>query len=147
MRKNGFSIIEVIMSIGVASMVVLGFTYINFQNIRISQHNILSLQANLYAMEAMEVAKNMEMSNWGEFDKCESFPGSECYPVVKEDGGEWVWEFVEDESEGVLGDFKRVVLVEDQAGFFPSKKVTTTISWRDGLGEHDITVETYVYQY
>lgn len=138
--------VEVIVSVGIASMVVLGFTYANFQNIRISQHNILSLQANLYAIEAMEVAKNLEISDWAELEKCEGF--SKCYPVVKDSGGEWIWEFVEDESEGSMGEFERVVQVEDVPDDnFDSKKVTTTVSWRDGLGDHDIVVETYVYNF
>ncbi len=131
--------IEVIVSIGIASMVVLGFTYINIQNIRISQHNILNLQANLYAMEAMEVAKDLEISNWNEFDNCVN----KCYPKI--DGGLWTFENGQEDiaSEGV---FTRWIEVEDNSDFFESKKITVTVEWSDFLKtDQSIKVETYVF--
>ncbi len=133
--------VEVIVSIGVASMVVLGFTYLNFQNIRISQHNILNLQANLYAMEALEIAKELEISDWDEFDEC----STKCHPRI--DGG--FWELASGE-EGIGGEgvFTRWMAVEDHTDpelLGDSKKVTVFVTFSDGLGDHEIKVETYVF--
>jgi prepilin-type N-terminal cleavage/methylation domain-containing protein len=139
MKNNGFSMVEVIVSIGIASMVVLGFTYINIQNIRISQHNILNLQANLYAMEAMEVTKDLEISNWSEFDNCVN----KCYPKIDE--GLWTFENGQEDIAGE-GVFTRWIEVEDNSNFFESKKITATVEWSDFLKtDQSIKVETYVF--
>ncbi len=148
--------VEVIVSIAIASIVVLGFTYMNFQNIRISQHNILNLQANLYAMEAMEIAKALEIpnadpsiSNWDEMSEC-----GKCHPYIHDlDEDVSVWKFKEgyedinnEDDEKVFTRWMEIINVEDAPGLFDSKKITVFVEWSDGLGEHKIKVETYVFK-
>ncbi len=145
-------------SVAVASVVVLGFTYINFHNIRISESNVHQLQANLYAMEAMEVTKDLAISAWDEFDEC----GSVCHPQLDTNEGKWRLVSGPEEDLGPNGVFTRTMEVGDvyrdgnnnivtpSAGGdldTHTKRVSVTVNWEDAVGEQEVDVETYVHIY
>ena len=152
MKNRGFTMVEVLVSIAIAAVLVSVISFMNFQNIRLSESNILGLQANLYAMEAMEIVRDLEISDWAEFDQCQLG----CHPQLV--SGSWGLYFGDEEINGTP--FTRQMVVEDverggdgeivASGGTPdsnTRKVSVTVSWSDPFGDRDITVETFVHAY
>jgi len=155
---NGFAIVEVIISVAIAATIVLAFQTIIVQIIKINLANQSQLKATLYLREAIEIAKDLEQSNWSQL-----ISSSNLYPVA--DGANWMLEV--GPGPKLENRYSRYLTIEpafrydDPAlqgkicGFgTPSsgcttdnektKRVTATIQWNDGFTNRIMTLETLV---
>lgn len=149
--NNAFAIVEVLVSIAVITIMILTFEVLIAQAIKISRLNRLELRATFYLREAIEVAKDLEKSNWSELSlSCtESNP---CHP----DGSSGSWQLVSGEGnpdpesfytrslfiQGVCRDANDKINGTGCVGS-DTKKVTATVTWL----EEELNLETYVYKH
>ena len=155
-NMKAFGMIEVLISLAIASIVLLTFTSLNVYNIKISRANTTRLKANMYLQELIEVAKDLEQSDW---DAIVNSPCSTaCHPQIQ--GNAWILVLG---AETLENSYTRSVKFEevrrDQLAFPntivdsggvidpDTKKSIAEISWNDGFQNRTLTLETYVYNY
>ena len=151
---HGFAFVEVVVSIGIAAVLLMTFTALVFQGLRVGQLNLSSLKARLYAEEALEAARDLEKSNWALLATC----GAACTFTLS--GGAWGVVPGSESLDG--GAYERAVSVGDvcrDAVGFPNtivncpgaftdpdtKRVTATVSWTHGGAAQQQVIEMFVY--
>ncbi len=154
---KAFGMIEVLISLAIASIILVTFTSLNLYNIKISRANITKLKASMYLQELIEVSKDLEQSDW---DAIVNSPCSAaCHPQIQ--GGAWVLisgaETLDSDVYTRSVKFEEVHL--DQLAFPNTivasggivdpntKKSIAEISWNDCFQNRTLTLETYVYNY
>ena len=159
-KNKGFAMVEVIISLAIASVLVVAFQVLIVQAIKMATFSKNSFLATMYLREAIEVAKDLEQSDWAVFPAtCPPSAPQVYHPV--DQGGSWGLAGGEESLEG--GIYTRTIVVEpvfrSQLSFpntivfsggvcdDDTKKVTATINWNDGTTPHTLNLETYVYKF
>ncbi len=161
---SGFTLIEVMVSIGLASIVLLAITSLNVQTHKVTSRNMLDLRASLYLTEALEAAKDLEVSNWNLLKTATCTSIAPCHPSLPSGGGVWT---LPSGSEVLDTIFTRSVWIESvyrNQCTFPNAIVATggvicpsssnpgtlkfvaTLTWNDSSGPRTQKLETYLYQ-
>ena len=156
-NQKAFGMIEVLVSLAIASIVLLTFTSLNVYNIKVSRANITKLKASMYLQELIEAAKDLEQSDW---DAIVNSPCSTaCHPQIQGDA----WVLVSGDESLDNNTYTRSVkfeevhrdqlafpnIIVDSGGVIDpnTKKSIAEISWNDGFQDRTLTLETYVYKY
>jgi len=157
-NEKGFSLIGAVVGIVVASIMVIAFTTMITKAMISNSVNGKQLTATLYLQEMIEVAKDLEQSDWSSLTDplCISL---QCYPDIS--GGSWALY----NGEQVIDIYTRSFTVEHvcrDAGYeiLPSpcnladpgydentKKIIAEIEWEDRLKSNHLKLEAYVYNY
>lgn len=171
-NQRGFSLVEVVVSIFIASVVIFAITNLNIQTTKISLKNMTELRANLYAMEGIEVGKDLEITDWtkitGATCNSDTPVTSVCKPVMTPSTG-GPWSLLPGGPETIDGIFTRSVWVEsvyrDRCSPFPTyiqssgsiclglggtpttKKFVSKVTWNDSSGVRTQRLETYLYHF
>ncbi|MBI4114400.1 MAG: hypothetical protein HY445_00990 [Candidatus Niyogibacteria bacterium] len=152
----GFSMIEVTVSVLVGSVLLVTFLTLVTHSAKIERANKETYQAELYLREMIEVAKDLEGSNWTELTSCQDI---QCHPEISGT----TWTLISDDQT-INGIFTRSMTIEavqrDNGGTFPNnivetggnddpntKKIVGTISWETVAGPRTRSLEAYVYNY
>lgn len=165
-REKGFAMIEVLVSMVIASALIITFQSLILQIIRVNHANQNDIKANLYLREVAEIVKDLEQSEngWNNY-LASSLCADEiigCHPVAA--GNSWTLEQGSEPLEN--NKYTRSLFIEpvfrNQDGFpneivpegFPdavlddnTKKITITINWNDGFKPRAINLETFAYNY
>jgi type II secretory pathway pseudopilin PulG len=152
---KGFGMIEAVVGVTLASILLTAFMTLTVQTVKINRANINELKADMYLKELIEVAKDLEQSDWNELST--STCVSACHPTTTanvwqlESGTELIdnnvynrWLIIEE----VFRNATDEIVVSTTPGAVLStstKKIITTITWNDGFKDASSTLETYVY--
>jgi len=160
-NNNGFSIIEALVGITLAALLLVAFTSLITQTIKINQANMSKLKATMYLQELIEIAKDLEQSATSTifYNTGDPSPCTNCHPIVKG----IAWEFDNDplNNPETIDGFTRSMTISPvlrdwwsgnivQTGGIDdpwTKMATATISWYDGFKYNTSTLETYLYYY
>lgn len=160
-KKNsqlGFALLEAMISVVVASVVLGAFITLNLQSTRTGRANVSEVRATLYLRELIEVAKDLEISNFDELKIADCAAPNHCHPVLPPVGA---WDLAAGDQT-LEGTFTRWLSVEDVCrdgddqivpcgGPFPpdgvTKKVTANITWDNGFTSRSKSLEAYVYEF
>jgi len=176
-KKKGFGLIEAIFGITIAATLIVTFTTLNLNTIKVSQANIRELKASLYAKELVEIGKDLEQSESG-WDKISDLSeGSNCqkkfYPTVdNSDPSNPVWKINNPGIEKLdSGLYSRWIIVESvfrNQLSFPNevssvgcpcdcasegvsdpdtKKITAKVLWNENGQLKNVILEAYLYNY
>lgn len=155
--QSGFVIIEALIGVVLASILLTVFLALSVQAAKINRASQNTFQAELYLKELVEIAKDLEQSDWCELtvSACSSW---ECHPEIS--AGKWRL-IGGAESVGnnkftrsiVISEVKRNQLVYPNeiilAGGVSdtkTKKATAQISWADA-SHPAMALEIYLYNY
>jgi len=167
-NNKGFSIIEALVGITLAALLLVAFTALISQTIKINHANTSGLKATMYLQELIEIAKDLEQStstwqsNWISTTGQECNTLYVCYPMAS--GTTWTListtttakgEYLENNIytrwltiENVCRDSnKNIDACPSDELSTSTKKVIATITWNNGFGSQTSTLETYVYTY
>lgn len=163
--NNGFSIIEAIVGVAIAAVLLVTFLTLIIASRRIMRSNSEELKAALYLREAVEVARDLETSDWDpiagtwtEFASC--MTPAICHPQVSGS----IWTLASD-SEALDEKYTRLMIIypvyRNDIVNFPNEivasttvgavldpntlKVSASISWNGEWGDKERILETYVY--
>ena len=156
-KKNGFGLLEAIISVAIAAVLLLSLTLLTTQSAKAARSNAKTLKALIYSQELLEIAKDLERSGWdNEILKPECASPSACHPEIS--GGSWVLlpgaEEVEDfytrfvTIEPVCRDAAKKIAACDGTNDSPeTKKVTAILQWEEEGAPKELKLETYVYKF
>ena len=164
-NNKGFSIIEALVGITLAALLLVAFTALISQTIKINHANTSGLKATMYLQELIEIAKDLEQSATSTIFFATGFPspcinchpciGTDCVPAVPADT--WGFNANPETIDGftrsmtispVLRDWWSGNIVQIGGIDDPwTKMATATISWYDGFKYNTSTLETYLYYY
>jgi prepilin-type N-terminal cleavage/methylation domain-containing protein len=162
--KKGFGIIESMVSLSIAAVILLAFLTLVINTVKASRLYSTELKASLYLAEAIEAAKDLEIStDWSvipDWDAVFAACSPECYPEISSNK----WQFSSG-SETLETEFTRIVTIEGvcrDSVTFPNnivdcgepiavddpdtKQVIAEVSWFNGYGNRTLNLETYVYK-
>jgi len=141
-ENRGFLIIETMVSLAIVAILLISFDLLINQSIKTSRVNEEEFRANLYLREGIEIAKDLELTNWNELVNC----SNPCYP--SESFNRWKLNLG---KEDLYSDFyHRKIYISDvpNSGDFPAnvkrKKVRVEICWQENCSIPKY-LETYVY--
>ncbi|MDO8558300.1 MAG: type II secretion system protein [bacterium] len=156
--SKGFALVEVIIGMGIAAFLLTTFSSIALQSKKVSRANMRNFKAALYLREAIEVAKDLEQTNWASFANplCVSTPY--CHPQAA--GSTWTLAGAEELLDD--GMFARTLsvssvyrdpvtnaidLADPPTGALDpnTKKVTAAVRWDTGYVVRTGTLEAYIY--
>ena len=159
MSKSGFSIIEAVVGVAISAVILVTFLTLIVASRQISRSNAEELKAALYLREAVEIARDLEVSDWAEFENVSCISPLVCHPAPS--GG--VWTYISG-AEMLQGIYTRIISVspvyrDKPANEYPNeivdtpgvldpdtKKITAAISWTSQWGAKNRQLETYVYK-
>lgn len=146
------------MGVVIASIILLAFTTLITKAIAFNSANGQRLKATLYLQELIEVAKDLEQSDWNLLITCVS---SQCHP--EELGGSWNLngsgpETIDIYTRSLTLEHvcRHIITNEILSGPCDSadpeydeytKKVIAQIDWNDRFGQAPLELEAYVYNY
>ena len=155
--NSGFAIIEVLISMVVALAVlgVLGTTMA--MATKMNRMNRYNLQGTLYTRELIEIAKDLEGSDWGMFDICTDTTNG-CRPIISGVAPNERWGLVNGEQQTIdiytRSLFVRPVRRDANCAIFDAgnvdpntKHIEATTKWYNGFFEQTATLETFVYKF
>jgi type II secretory pathway pseudopilin PulG len=157
---EGFAMVEALVSIALIAILLITFEVLIAHAIKINRINRYELKASLYLREVIEIAKDLEQSDWDTLISSTCLVPNACHPLAI--GGAWA--LVGGQEVLDSNTYTRTISIEpvcrDDSGFpnniVPcpglfddpdTKKVIATIEWDDGFTNRDLTLETYVYHY
>jgi len=156
---GGFMILEVIMGVALAAIILLAFTTLIYKSLSMGIYTLGSLKAQLYASEMVEVARELERSNWAEISSTPCTPASPCHP--EENSG--LWTIISGTEALDSSTYTRSFYVEDvyrNQAFFPNeivttggvddpntKKIVATVLWNNSGAIETFNTESYIYNY
>ena len=164
-NNKGFGIIEALVGITIGALLLVTFSTLIAQTIKINRVNAMNIKAMMYLQEMIEVAKDLEQSATATIfavtspcTNCHPCADIDCHPLpVAED----TWGF--NDGLQTVEVFTRsmtispvsrdpvthqIKTVYDPANDATSTKIATaTISWYDGSQSHTKNLETYLYYY
>jgi len=147
-NNKGFSIIEALVGITLAALLLVAFTSLITQTIKINQANMSKLKAMMYLQELIEVAKDLEQSAtttiFGPPNDCNT--SNACHPEADNSVSPPEWNLVLDEQKLENDTFTRSITISATVDA-NVKMATATISWHDGFKYNTSTLETYLYYY
>lgn len=158
MSDKGFSLIEAVIGITVASIILVAFASLSADSVRLNRANAEKMTVELYLREVMEIGRDLEQSDWAEIFGASCTALSPCHAEVT--GGAWeIYSGAESLESGI---YSRWFIIEDvmrDGSTFPNnidpagsyndpdtKKITAVLRWTDG-SHPDETLEMYVYHY
>ena len=168
LKKNGFGLIEVLIGISLAAILLTAFLTLTWQTVKTSTANAKELRATIYLKELIEIAKDLESSNWEEIasSTCtDSINPEKYYPEATTTflgNDEWIL------KEGELsenGAYARSLIIEnvsrdpfqntiatsscvvDLNDDPKTKKITARVFWNDGFNLRESVLEAYLYNY
>ena len=157
--KSGFSIIEAVVGVAISAVILVTFLTLVVASRQISRSNAEELKAALYLREAVEVARDLEVSDWAELENIVCVSPLPCHP--ESSGGVWTFTSGAETLEGI---YARTISVspvyrDKPADDYPNeivetpgildpdtKKITAAISWTGQWGGKQRQLETYVYK-
>lgn len=153
-QEDGFLLIDVLVGLFIATIITTAFIGSVVGAIRYASLQAKAVQAELLAIELLEVARELEISNWAELTTgaC-SVTGSTCHPSVV--SGDWQLE----SGEESIGGFTRslsIEAVERDASFAITGtgtidpgtwKVVASVVWNTYGSPHTLVLESYVYDH
>jgi type II secretory pathway pseudopilin PulG len=158
LNNQGFSIIESLVGITLAALLLVAFTALISQTIKINRTNRNGVKAIMYLQELIEVAEDLEQSATTTiFENHTCNAPNICHPEVS--GNNWTLTSGSQSLENmftrsiIIGPVSRdinnnIEAIYDVAHDDPNTKiVTATISWNNGFQIHNQTLETYLYYY
>ena len=151
--------IEVIVGMGVAAMLITTIQMMMLQSQKISKATSFEIVAAMYAREGIEVAKDLEVTDWSAFyDTCSLGTSPDLHPEIVSDA----WALASD-GELLNGTYTRSIVIEPvfrDTSSFPNeivatggvcdddtKRVVTTVTWNNGAQDRSIELETLVFNY
>lgn len=157
--EGGFAIVEAIVGLGMTAMLLVALQTLVLQTITITDKNTRQLRGLLYAREAVEVARDLEQSNWTAFPAtCPSGAPGEYHPAGI--GGTWNLAAGQETLETAYTRLMSVEAVYRSQAAFPNeivssggicdentKKVIVTVSWQEKGTPLSIVLATYVYRF
>lgn len=145
---------DVLIGLFVASILTVAFLGSVVSAVRYANLQTKEVQAELLAIELVEIARELEDSRWSELTSSTcATAGSECYPSDQVVSG--AWRLVSGEE--TIGAFTRSMYTEpvtrDASHAIASsgtvdphtRKVVATVSWNAYGTPRTLTLETYVY--
>ena len=153
--------IEIMASVGIAAVVMVTITNLNFQTNHFNQRNMSTLRAVMYAQEGIEAVKDMELTNagWSRITGITCSSSSVCKIVLTGSPANWqllagvetletlftrsVW--IEQVCRDVSSFPNTVVTGSCPSVDVNTKKVVTTVAWTDSDGVHTEKLEAFVY--
>jgi len=144
-NNKGFSIVEALVGITIAALLILVFTSLIAQSIKINQANMKGVKATMYLQELIEIAKDLEQSATSTIFAPGGYSCDVCHPIVIAPG---VWDLtnIPGGPETLEDTFHRSITIGN-TGDDNVKMATATISWYDGFQNQTSTLETYLYYY
>lgn len=176
-KKKGFGLIEALFGITITATLLLAFTTLNINTIKISEGNVKELKALLYAKELIEIGKELEQSPIGWNKISDLSDGANCnkhfYPKIdSSDPINLVWKINNPGEENLeQGSYSRWITVENiyrNHTAFPNeissvgclcgpcgapasdpyaKKITARVEWSDRGQTKNVTLDAYLYNY
>ena len=156
--QKGFALVEIIVSMAVSAMLLVSFIGLAIQTKKTSRTYTSELQARMYLAEMIEVAKDLEESDWIEIVSGTCDSPALCHPEIS--WGAWI--LVANTEILDNGTFTRSLTIKEvrrDTLTFPNviveiggvvdpdtKKVAATVSWNDGYQDRTLDLETYVYK-
>ncbi len=159
-KQEGFAIVETLISIAIIGILLIGFEILISQAIKVNRVNRTELKASLYLQETIEIAKDLELSDWDLLVGSSCTSSNVCHPI---DGG-GAWSLANGLEYLDSGDYVRDIYIEDvcrDGSDFPNniidcpglfndpntKKVVATVQWNDSYRPRSLSLETYIYKY
>ncbi|MFC1595171.1 prepilin-type N-terminal cleavage/methylation domain-containing protein [Patescibacteria group bacterium] len=156
-KNSGFALIEVLVTLGITAIIAISFINLVINSHKISRINLNNLKAELYLMEAIEAAKDLESSGWFKLLEvhCDASYSNICHPEIN--SNEWI--LVSGAEQLDSGLYNRYIEIEhvyrdsttneivESGGFdhIDTKKVIATITWNQEGEIRSKSLETYVY--
>ena len=138
--------VEVIVSLTVSIILLTTFQTLIIQMIKINRSSESSFLASVYLRELIEVAKDLEKSDWSEITKAECLIPNKCYPKIE--SSEWKL-FPTTTAETIRNNgyvYERWLSVENINA--STSKVIAQITWKNVAGAtSSSTLENYIYNY
>jgi len=159
-NNKGFSIIEAIVGITLAALLLVAFTALISQTIKINHANTSGLKATMYLQELIEIAKDLEQSATPTIFFATGVPSPciNCHPEII--GGIWNLVSGPEPLEGfatrtmTISPVSRNPVTNEIETTYDfthdstsTKMATATITWYDGSQSHTSKLETYLYYY
>ena len=159
-NDKGFSIVEALVGITIAALLILTFTALITQTIKINEANMRGMKATMYLQEMIEIAKDLEQSATSTmFVSGWPWPcTTNCRPEAV--GNAWNLVAGPESLEGFATRTMAIspvsrdpVTYEIETPYNPAneststKMVTATITWYDGFQNQTSTLESYLYYY
>lgn len=159
MFKQGFSIIEAVVGTAIAAAILVTFLTLIVSARQISRSNAEELRAALYLREAVEIARDLEASDFAEFENADCTAPGVCQISIS--GNAWT---LTGGTQTLDGKYARTISVhpvyrDKPAEEFPNeivaspgvldpntKKITGVVSWTGQWGMKSRQLETYVYK-
>ncbi len=158
---SGFSIVEVVIALGIVTVALLGIVSLVVQNIQVKGMNKNYLLASALAQEGLELVRNMRDSNW-------LTPWNDWKQDIVQDGT-YIIDYrgrssIDDgpdditalgaklymnggyythQAAGTDAHFSRLITIADNGDYLSA---SSTVMWLD-RGTHTYTAETYFYNW
>lgn len=165
-KKDGFGIVEVMVAIFVITFGIVGVLALADQNIRMQRTNTNTLIASSLAQEGIEIVRNIRDKNWllkhdwklglgagtsmdivqdgsyaidysGNIINVSAVSDAGANLKINNDGLYW-------HGVGSNSFFNRMISIVDNG---ENVNVTATISWNEGKGSHNYSLDTVLYNW
>ena len=159
-KSKGFAMVEVIISLAIAVILMLAFQTLLWRTARMADFSKNSFLATMYLREAIEITRDLEVSDWGIFPTTCPSTGSQTFHPI-DTGGAWSLAADEELLDG--GKYTRSIVIESvfrNQLAFPNhivssggscddntKKAKAVIAWNDSSGLHTMDLEAYIYNF
>lgn len=158
--EAGQSLIEVMVAVTVGILVVSALTFATIFSLRNASLAKSSAQATKLAQEGLErvrtgrdrsiaITGNFQLagqsvSSWDDPDLWANSISSSCTPncYFNVDSSGVLQYLTVPPTAEITGQFKRVVILSDEASFQTEKKVTVVVTWTDFAGSHESRLTT-----
>ena len=151
-QKNGFALVEILVSIAIVAMLGLTLQTLIVRSVRISRINKEQLQATLYLREMAEAARDLEQSDWASLTNPLCNTPEVCHFEIS--GGAWVLTAGSETAGKFTRSFSVHPVYRDQTDFpniitemgmedIDTKKVVATVSW----DSRTMTLETFAHNF
>jgi type II secretory pathway pseudopilin PulG len=143
-ESRGQGLIEVIVSIALIVIAILGALSLATYSIRAGTQSRERVQAALLAQEGIEIVKNIRDTNWIKgYSWNEGFPAaSENFYKASYVDNETGWKIEIGQETGIQGIFTRSIKFPEVS----NDKITVRceVSWTDNSGTHTVTAIDYI---
>ncbi len=161
-EHKAFSVFEMIITIAIISIGLLGLISLNTQNIKVEYVNKNSLIASMLAQEGLELVRNKRDNNWwslspqwssglvGDGDYIIDYAGvlDDTVDSINDNSAKLYLDangfYVHNSVGTTLTPFSRLITVEDHTDYII---VTSQVKWTSGGNTHTYTAQTYLYDW
>jgi type II secretory pathway pseudopilin PulG len=151
---DGFLLVDVLIGLFIASILTTAFIASVVSAVRYAGIQAKAVQAELLAIELLEVARELETSDWSQLStgSCAD-PDSPCHPTISSgawelvDGAETVGAFTRSLSIDSVERDATFAIAESGTLDLNTKKITADVTWNAYGSPHSLTLQTYVYDH